>query len=117
MTFYDDYSNTPDKQYAVGYNGLLDAGTNQHAETVISYRILLIGSIAVVIVKGHRQGNEVGSRWQGIIHYRQGIGKAVAPGAAGHDLCGEVHHIRRIKPIIECDQVLRLPVPIGQSIH
>src|SRR5258708_325362 len=34
MTFYDDYSNTPDKQYAVGYNGLLDAGTNQHAETL-----------------------------------------------------------------------------------
>src|SRR5258708_29758 len=32
MTFYDDYSNTPDKQYAVGYNGLLDAGPNQHAE-------------------------------------------------------------------------------------
>src|SRR5258708_14580241 len=32
MTFYDYYSNTPDKQYAVGYNGLLDAGPNQHAE-------------------------------------------------------------------------------------
>ena len=34
MTFYDDYSNTPDKQYSVGYTPLLDAGTNQHAETL-----------------------------------------------------------------------------------
>ncbi len=34
MTFYDDYSNTPDKQYATTYNSLLDAGANQHAETL-----------------------------------------------------------------------------------
>ena len=36
MTFYDDYSNTPDKQYAVSYNSLLDDGGNQHAETLPS---------------------------------------------------------------------------------
>ena len=34
MTFYDDYSNTPDKQYTTTYNSLLDAGTNQHAEVI-----------------------------------------------------------------------------------
>src|SRR5258708_39525248 len=51
-------------------------------ETVISYRILLIGSIAVVIVKGHRQFYAAATRSLGIIHYRQGIGKAVHPGAA-----------------------------------
>ena len=33
MTFYDDYSNTT-KQYTTAYNGLLDAGTNEHAELV-----------------------------------------------------------------------------------
>ena len=32
MTFYDDYSNTPDKQYTAFYNSFLDAGANQHAE-------------------------------------------------------------------------------------
>ncbi len=32
MTFYDDYSNTPDKQYTTTYNNLLDSGANQHAE-------------------------------------------------------------------------------------
>jgi RHS repeat-associated protein len=34
MTFYDDYTNTPDKHYTTAYNGLLDEGTNQHTETV-----------------------------------------------------------------------------------
>jgi RHS repeat-associated protein len=34
MTFYDDYSNTPDKQYTTTYNSLLDAGTNQHVEVI-----------------------------------------------------------------------------------
>jgi RHS repeat-associated protein len=34
MTFYDDYSNTTDKQYATTYNSLIDAGTNLHAETL-----------------------------------------------------------------------------------
>ena len=34
MTFYDDYSNTPDKTYTTTYNSLLDAGTNQHVEVV-----------------------------------------------------------------------------------
>jgi RHS repeat-associated protein len=34
MTFYDDYSNTPDKQYTTTYDGLLDAGSNQHVETI-----------------------------------------------------------------------------------
>ena len=34
MTFYDDYSNTTDKTYTTTYNALLDAGTNQHVETV-----------------------------------------------------------------------------------
>jgi RHS repeat-associated protein len=34
MTFYDDYANTPDKHYTTAYNGLLDEGTNQHAETL-----------------------------------------------------------------------------------
>jgi RHS repeat-associated protein len=34
MTFYDDYSNTLDKQYTTTYNGLLDAGTNQHVELI-----------------------------------------------------------------------------------
>jgi RHS repeat-associated protein len=34
MTFYDDYSNTPDKQYSTTYTSLLDAGTNQHVETI-----------------------------------------------------------------------------------
>ncbi|HEY4060850.1 MAG TPA: DUF6443 domain-containing protein, partial [Puia sp.] len=34
MTFYDEYSNTPDKQYTTTYNSLLDAGTNQHVETI-----------------------------------------------------------------------------------
>src|ERR1700734_820104 len=34
MTFYDDYSNTPDKQYTTLYNNLLDSGTNLHAETL-----------------------------------------------------------------------------------
>src|SRR5258708_24332032 len=34
MTFYDDYSNTPDKQHTVGYNGLLDPVTNHHAQTL-----------------------------------------------------------------------------------
>ena len=34
MTFYDDYSNTPDKQYTTQYNSLLDSGTNRHAETL-----------------------------------------------------------------------------------
>ena len=34
MTFYDDYSNTTDKQYTTIYNGLIDAGTNLHAETL-----------------------------------------------------------------------------------
>jgi hypothetical protein len=33
MTFYDDYTNTPDKQYTTTYDGLLDAGSNQHVET------------------------------------------------------------------------------------
>ncbi|HWB93111.1 MAG TPA: DUF6443 domain-containing protein [Puia sp.] len=33
MTFYDDYSNTS-KQYTATYNGLVDAGTNQHAEPI-----------------------------------------------------------------------------------
>jgi RHS repeat-associated protein len=32
MTFYDDYHNTPDKQYTSFYNSFLDAGANQHAE-------------------------------------------------------------------------------------
>jgi hypothetical protein len=39
MTFYDDYSNTPDKQYTTTYNSLIDAGTNQHAETLPSIQI------------------------------------------------------------------------------
>ena len=34
MTFYDDYSNTPDKQYSTTYTSLLDAGTNQHVEAI-----------------------------------------------------------------------------------
>jgi hypothetical protein len=34
MTFYDDYINTPDKQYTTTYNSLLDAGTNQHVELI-----------------------------------------------------------------------------------
>jgi RHS repeat-associated protein len=34
MTFYDDYSNTTDKQYTTTYNSLIDAGTNLHAETL-----------------------------------------------------------------------------------
>ena len=34
MTFYDDYSNTTDKQYATTYNSLLDGGMNQHVETL-----------------------------------------------------------------------------------
>ena len=34
MTFYDDYSNTPDKQYTTTYDGLLDAGSNQHVELI-----------------------------------------------------------------------------------
>jgi RHS repeat-associated protein len=34
MTFYDDYTNTPDKNYTTTYNSLLDAGTNGHAETL-----------------------------------------------------------------------------------
>jgi RHS repeat-associated protein len=34
MTFYDDYSNTPDKQYTTTYDGLLDAGSNQHVEAI-----------------------------------------------------------------------------------
>ncbi len=34
MTFYDDYTNTTDKQYTTIYNSLLDAGTNQHVETL-----------------------------------------------------------------------------------
>ena len=36
MTFYDDYLNTPDKQYTTTYNSRLDAGTNQHVETLPS---------------------------------------------------------------------------------
>jgi len=32
MTFYDDYTNTPEKQYTSAYNSRLDAGSNQHAE-------------------------------------------------------------------------------------
>jgi len=36
MTFYDDYSNTPDKQYTSFYNAFLDAGANQHAEQPLS---------------------------------------------------------------------------------
>src|SRR5438552_17225054 len=36
MTFYDDYGNTPDKHYTAFYNGFLDAGANQHAETLPS---------------------------------------------------------------------------------
>ena len=34
MTYYDDYSNTTDKQYTTLYNSLLDTGTNLHAETL-----------------------------------------------------------------------------------
>jgi hypothetical protein len=34
MTFYDNYTNTPDKQYTTAYDGLLDAGSNQHMETI-----------------------------------------------------------------------------------
>ncbi|GGA92035.1 DUF6443 domain-containing protein [Puia dinghuensis] len=34
MSFYDDYHNTPDKQYATTYNSLLDAGTNPHPESL-----------------------------------------------------------------------------------
>jgi RHS repeat-associated protein len=34
MTFYDDYTNTPDKQYTTTYDGLLDAGSNQHVELI-----------------------------------------------------------------------------------
>jgi RHS repeat-associated protein len=34
MTFYDDYHNTLDKQYTTIYNSRLDAGTNQHVETI-----------------------------------------------------------------------------------
>jgi RHS repeat-associated protein len=34
MAFYDDYSNTPEKQYATTYNSLLDAGSNLHAEDI-----------------------------------------------------------------------------------
>ncbi|HXB07433.1 MAG TPA: DUF6443 domain-containing protein, partial [Puia sp.] len=37
MTFYDDYTNTPDKQYITAYNSLLDAGTNGHAETLPAF--------------------------------------------------------------------------------
>jgi len=36
MTFYDDYSSMPDKQFNAFYNSLLDAGTNQHAEQLPS---------------------------------------------------------------------------------
>jgi len=36
MTFYDDYSNTTNKQYSTTYNSLLDAGGNQHVETMPS---------------------------------------------------------------------------------
>jgi hypothetical protein len=49
MTFYDDYSNTPDKQYTTTYNSLLDAGTNQHVEvipvTVDQQAVQTIGSV------------------------------------------------------------------------
>jgi RHS repeat-associated protein len=34
LSFYDDYSGTADKQYTTVYNSLLDAGTNQHVETL-----------------------------------------------------------------------------------
>jgi len=34
MTFYDDYTNTQDKQYTTTYDGLLDAGSNQHVELI-----------------------------------------------------------------------------------
>jgi RHS repeat-associated protein len=34
MIFYDDFSNTPDKQYTTTYNSLLDAGANQHVELI-----------------------------------------------------------------------------------
>jgi len=34
MTFYDDYSNTPEKQYTTMYNSRLDAGANLHAEDI-----------------------------------------------------------------------------------
>jgi len=34
MTFYDDYANSANKQYAATYNGLLNAGTNTHVETL-----------------------------------------------------------------------------------
>ncbi|MDO6433297.1 RHS repeat-associated core domain-containing protein [Flavitalea sp. BT771] len=36
MTFYDDYSYTPDKHFTSFYNSFLDAGTNQHAELLPS---------------------------------------------------------------------------------
>ena len=49
MTFYDDYSNTPDKQYTTTYNSLLDAGTNQHVEliptTAIQQAVQTIGAV------------------------------------------------------------------------
>jgi RHS repeat-associated protein len=32
ITFYDDYTNIPDKSYSTTYNSLLDSGANQHAE-------------------------------------------------------------------------------------
>jgi hypothetical protein len=34
MTFYDDYSNSPDKSYATKYNSLLDPGANVHVEAI-----------------------------------------------------------------------------------
>jgi RHS repeat-associated protein len=34
LTFYDDYTNTADKQYTTTYNSLLDPGTNQHVELI-----------------------------------------------------------------------------------
>jgi RHS repeat-associated protein len=34
LTFYDDYTNTADKQYTTMYNSLLDPGTNQHVELI-----------------------------------------------------------------------------------
>ncbi|MES1160758.1 MAG: hypothetical protein ABUM51_08375, partial [Bacteroidota bacterium] len=36
LTFYDDYSQLVDRQYATTYNSLLDAGSNQHVETLPS---------------------------------------------------------------------------------
>jgi RHS repeat-associated protein len=49
MTFYDDYSNTPDKLYSATYASRLDAGTNQHVEavptTTMQQAILTIGQV------------------------------------------------------------------------